>query len=186
MGLLEQDPAATPYIRVRLGGGGEAAVEFSVARSVIEQMLAHQQLADDQLLQNLRSFPYRLPEAARVGDFTRLSAVDLALLVQREPGLRRHEFLQMGRFSQDGAENRSAETLRQRRRPRVAQPPAAASPVASPPAVPLRSTPAQLPSQTPAARGIGAQPPSELWSLYTEYGSALPTEGRVHTAFPCC
>ena len=89
-------------------------MEFSVARSVIEQMLAHQQLADDQLLQNLRSFPYRLPEAARVGDFTRLSAVDLALLVQREPGLRRHEFLQMGRFSQDGAENRSAETLRQR------------------------------------------------------------------------
>ena len=64
-------------------------MEFSVARSVIEQMLAHQQLADDQLLQNLRSFPYRLPEAARVGDFTRLSAVDLALLVQREPGLRR-------------------------------------------------------------------------------------------------
>jgi hypothetical protein len=160
-GLLEQDPAATPYIRVRLGGGGEEAVEFSVARSMVEQMLAHQQLADDQLLQNLRSFPYRLPEAARVGDFARLSTADLALLVQREPGLRRYEFLQMGRFSPDGAENRSAETPRQQRRPRVEQPPAAASPVASPPAVLLRPPLAQLPSQTPAARGIGAQPPSD-------------------------
>src|SRR5262249_51810819 len=70
-GLLEQDPAAAPYIRVRLGGGGETAVEFSVARSMVEQMLANARSTDDQLLQTIRSFPYRLPEAARAGDFAR-------------------------------------------------------------------------------------------------------------------
>jgi hypothetical protein len=132
-----------------------------MARSMVEQMLANAQLTDDQLLQSLRSFPYRLPEAARAGDFARLSAADLALLVQREPGLRRYEFLQMGRFSQDGAENRSAETPRQQRKSRVEQPPAAASPFASPPGVPPSPTLAQLPSQIPAARGTGTQPQSD-------------------------
>jgi hypothetical protein len=150
-GLLEQDPAAGPYIRVRLSGG-EEAVEFSVVRSVVEQMLANGQLTDDQLLQNLRSFPYRLPEAAREGDFARLSAADLALLVQREPGLRQYEVLQMGRFPQDGAENRSAETPRQRRQSRVGQPPAAMLPFASPPGV--------LPKPT-LAQGTRAQPQSD-------------------------
>src|SRR5215471_9507963 len=124
-GLLEQDPAASPYIRVRLGGGGETAVEFSVARSMVEQLLANAQSTDDQLLQTIRSFPYRLPEAARAGDFARLSAADLALLVQQEPGLRRYEFLQLGRFSQDSDENRPAETSRQQSKARVRQPPAA-------------------------------------------------------------
>ena len=160
-GLLEQDSAAAPYIRVRLSGGGEESVEFSVARSMVEQMLANAQLTDGQLLQSLRSFPYRLPEAARVGDFSRLSAADLALLVQREPGLRRHDFLQRGWFSQDSAENRSAETPRQQRKSRVGQPPAATSPFALPPGVPPSPTLAQLPSQIPAARGTGAQPQSD-------------------------
>jgi hypothetical protein len=136
-------------------------VEFSVARSMVEQMLANAQLTDDQLLQSLRSFPYRLPEAARAGDFARLSAADLALFVQREPGLRRYEFLQMGRFSEDGAENRSAETPRQQRKARGGQPPAAVSPFASPPGRLPSPTLAQLPPQIPAARGTGVQPQSD-------------------------
>src|SRR5262249_47274780 len=131
-GQLEQDPVAAPYIRIRLGGGGETAVEFSVARSMVEQMLANTQSTDDQLLQTLRSFPYRLPEAARAGDFAPLSPAYLALLVQQEPGLRRYEFLQLGRVSQDGADTRPAETPRQQSQSQVGQPPAAASPSASP------------------------------------------------------
>jgi hypothetical protein len=165
-GLLEQDPAAAPYIRVRLSGGGDDAVEFSVARAMVEQMLANAQLTDDQLLQSLRSFPYRLPEAARAGDFARLSAADLALLVQREPGLRRYDFLQMGRFSPDGVEHRSAETPRQQRKTRGGQPPAAVSPFASPPGRLSSPTLAQLPPQIPAARGTGAQPQSDS-GVYT-------------------
>src|SRR5262249_25961425 len=162
-GLLEQDPAAAPYIRVRLGGGGETAVEFSVARCMVEQMLANTQSTDDQLLQTIRSFPYRLPEAARAGDFARLSAADLARLVQQEPGLRRYEFFQLGRFSQDSAENRPAETSRQQSKARVGQPPAGVLP---------RPTLAQLPSQTPAARGTGAQPQPDA-------GTYTPGTGRL-------
>lgn len=160
-GLLEQDPVAAPYIRVRLSSGGDESVEFSVARSIVEPMLANAQLTDAQLLQSLRSFPYRLPEAARAEDFARLSAADLALLVQREPGLRRYEFLQMGRFSPDGVENRSAETSRQQSKTRVGQLPAVVSPSASPPGLLPSPTLAQLPPQIPVAKETRAQSRSD-------------------------
>jgi hypothetical protein len=158
--LMEQDPAAAPYVWVRLTGGGREAVEFSVARAVVEQMLANEQSTDDQLLQGLRSFPFPLPEAARAGDFARLSAAELAILVQQEPELRRYEFIQMGQFSRDSATDRSAETPRQQRKPRERQRPAAVSPAAAPLGVQQRPALAQLPSQIPATRRTGEQPPS--------------------------
>src|SRR5437867_2404909 len=117
--LLEQDPVAAPYIRVWLTGGEGGPGEFSMARTAVEQMLASKQLTDDQRLQGLRSFPFRLPEAARAGDFAQVSAAELARLVQQEPGLRQYEFVHMARFASEGAEGRSAETPRQQREPRV-------------------------------------------------------------------
>ena len=159
--LLEQDPAAAPYIRVRLTGGGGETVEFSMARAVVEQMLANERFAtDDQLLQGLRSFPFRLPETARVGNFARLSTAELAMLVQQEPELRRYEFIQMGQLSRDGAEDRSAETLRQQRKPRMGQRPATALPSAVPLGVPQRPALAQ-PPQPPTTSGTGEQPQSD-------------------------
>lgn len=92
--LLEQDPLAGPYVRVQLTGGTEPA-RFSIARATVEQILANKQLTDDQRLQGLRSFPFRLPEEARVGNFAQLSAADLARLVKQEPGLGQYQFVQM-------------------------------------------------------------------------------------------
>lgn len=156
--LLEQDPAAAPYIRVRLSGGGGEAVEFSMARTVVEPLLANQRLTADQLLQDLWAFPFRLPEVARAGNFARLSAEELAALVQQEPELRQYDFVRLGQLARDGGADHSAETPRQQREPRVRQRPAAASPPAAPLGVQQRPALAQLPSQTPATREMGAQP----------------------------
>ncbi|MDE2483855.1 MAG: hypothetical protein KGL32_01215 [candidate division NC10 bacterium] len=91
---LEQDPLAGPYVRVQLTGGTEPA-RFSIARATAEQILANKQLTDDQRLQGLRSFPFRLPEEARAGNFAQLSAADLARLVKQEPRLGQYQFVQM-------------------------------------------------------------------------------------------
>lgn len=117
--LLEQDPLAAPYIRVRLISGGGKSVEFSVARAMVEQMLANEKLTDAQLLKGLQSFPFRLPETARAGNFARLSAAELSTLVQQDPEFQKNEFAQ--------AEQRPAavlpkESLRVRPRPAPAQP----------------------------------------------------------------
>lgn len=159
--LLEQDPAAAPYIRVRLTGGGGEAVEFSLARTVVEPLLANAQLTADQLLQNLWTFPFRLPEVARAGNFARWSAAELATLVQQEPELRQYDFVRLGQLSRDGAEDRSAETPRPPREPRVRQRPAAAPPSAAPPGGQQSPALAQLPSQTAAPRGTDAPPQSD-------------------------
>lgn len=92
--LLEQDPLAGPYVRVRLTGGTGPA-EFSIARATVEQISANKQLTDDQRLQGLRSFPFRLPEGARAGNFAQVSAADLARLVQQQPRLGQYQFVQM-------------------------------------------------------------------------------------------
>jgi hypothetical protein len=131
--LLEQDPVAGPYVRVRLTGDrGQPDEEFSMARGTVEQMLANNRATNDQRLEGLRSFPFRLPEAARAGDFSRVSAAELARLVQREPGSRQHQFVQMAPFS--------AETSR-----KVDAPPSVA-----PRGVPQSPDLAQLPFQAPS------------------------------------
>lgn len=183
-GLLEQDPAAAPYIRVRLTGGEGEPVEFSVARAVVEHMLANERLTDDQLLQGLRSFPFRLPEAARAGDFARLSAAELARLVQQEPELRRYEFIQMGRLSRDDAEDHSTGTPRQQRKSRVGQRPAATSPAAAPLGVQQRPALAQLPAQIPATRGNGEQLQSDSGAYTPGIGGIFPQVAEPLTRSP--
>jgi len=136
---LEQDPVAAPYVRVWLTGGEGPPEEFSIARGTVEQMLANKRTTDDRRLEGLRSFPFRLPEAARAGDFSRVSAAELARLVQQKPGLRQHQFVRMAPFS--------AETQRQ----------AAAPPSGAPHGVPQSADLAQLPVQAPA---LGSNAPS--------------------------
>jgi len=97
--LLTQDPVAGPYVRVSLTGGRGQPEEFSMGRGTVEQILANTQLTNDQRLAGLRSFPGRLPEAARAGDFSRVSAAELARLVQQQPGMRQHLFVQMAPLS---------------------------------------------------------------------------------------
>lgn len=137
--VLEQDAVAGPYVRVSLTGGRGQPEEFSIARGTAEQILASKQLTDDQRLAGLRSFPFRLPEAARAGDFSRVSAAELARLVQQKPGLRQHQFVQMAPIS--------AETPRQ----------AGAPPSVAPRGVPQSPDLAQLPFQAPA---LGTYAPS--------------------------
>lgn len=135
-------------------------------------MLANKQLTDDRRLQGLWSFPFRLPEAARAGNFAQVSAAELALLVQQERGLDQYEFVQMARFTSEGAEERSAETPRQQREPRAAQHPAAAPPpLAAPRGVQQRPALAQLPFQAPA--GTGEQPPPTT-GTYAPSSDRLP------------
>jgi hypothetical protein len=140
--FLEQDPAAAPYVRVRRISPEGKQEEFSVARDLVEQLLANEQLTDDQLLQGLQAFPFRLPEAARAADFTHLSAEQLAALVQAEPALRR-----LGRYS-DEAEDRSANTPRQPKEPQAKRPPTPGSRSAEPLGVRPKPAPSPLPSQT--------------------------------------
>jgi hypothetical protein len=125
--LLEQDPAATPYIRARLISNEGEPVEFSVARAVVEQMLANKKLTNDQLITGLQSVPFKLPEAARTGGFARLSAAELAMLVQNDPELRQYDFVRMAGLASNGTETHSAET------PRQLAPPPSVAPTRSPP-----------------------------------------------------
>src|SRR5712691_565397 len=155
--FLEQDPAAGPYVRVRLISRGSEPEEFSVARAMVERLLANGRLTDDQLLQGLRSFPFRLPESARAVDFTHLSAEQLAALVQAEPALSRYEFIQLGRYS-DGTEDSSSDTPHQPRAPRVEPPPTPASLSSVPLGVQSKPASSPLPSQTAATRRTSEEP----------------------------
>jgi hypothetical protein len=166
--VLEQDPVAAPYVRVRLrsGAGGEV-VEFSVARSMVDHLLANNQLTDDQVLRGLQSFPFRLPEVARRGDFERLSAAELAALVQKEPALQQHEVIQMSRLygTDAGTAVRSTETLLQQARPQAKPFPEATFRAAEPPGMKRRTALAQQPSPTLAMDRTGKQPPSNAGAI---------------------
>jgi len=83
--VLAQDPVAGPYVRVSITGGSGQPEEFSMPRAMAERLLANKRMTNDQRLEALRSFPFRLPEAARAGDFSRVSAAELARLVPQKP-----------------------------------------------------------------------------------------------------
>jgi hypothetical protein len=83
--VVAQDPVAGPYVRVSITGGSGQPEEFSMARALAERLLANKRLTNDQRLEALRSFTYRLPEAARAGDFSRVTTVELARLVPQKP-----------------------------------------------------------------------------------------------------
>lgn len=117
--LLTQDPVAVPYVRVRFTSDTGKSGEFSVARSVVEQMLANSQLTDDQLLRGLQTFPLRLPEAARSRNFTHLSAVELASIIQQDPELRRHEFIRMAQPAGEALVQPTFEAFRRQRKTRL-------------------------------------------------------------------
>lgn len=157
--LLEQDPVAGPYVRVWLTGGKGQPEEFSIARGTVEQMLANKKAMNDQRLEGLRSFPFRLPEAARAGDFSRVSAAELARLVQQKPGLRQHQFVQMAPYS--------AGTPRQ----------AAAPPSVAPRGVPQSPDLAQLPFQAPA---LGTYAPSSNRLSQPVAGTLRAEAGDAH------
>lgn len=172
--LLEQDPVAAPYVRVRLSGPEGEPEEFSVARTVVERMLARPQFTDDHLLQGVRSFPFRLPESARAGNFARLSAEDLALLVQREPALRQYEFVQMAQYRERDADQAVA-TPRVPRERQARQLPPAPAPSAAPPGGQHTPPRALLPSQTLAMGETREAPhPNTAIRTYSIGGRSQP------------
>lgn len=93
---LEQDPRAEPYVRVKIETAHSGFLEFSVARNIVEALLAKRPSNDEEIIQGLMSIPFRLPERARQ-NFDRLSAAELAHLVENDPALQHHEFIRMRR-----------------------------------------------------------------------------------------
>ncbi|MCX7012421.1 MAG: hypothetical protein NTW86_07655 [Candidatus Sumerlaeota bacterium] len=89
-----QDPLAQPYVRVKLTEADGATAEFSVARQMVEPILADANLDATGRINAFRSLPFRLPEAVRAG-FATMPKDEFYAAVSQEPGMQRQEFVRM-------------------------------------------------------------------------------------------
>jgi hypothetical protein len=94
--LIASDALAAPYVRVALVNTNGETQEFSISRAAADLLLGNPQLPPAQVLEALRNFPFRLPEAAR-RNFNNLTAGQLAEMIEALPDVQRQEFVRMRR-----------------------------------------------------------------------------------------
>ena len=92
--LIDQDSLAGPYVRITLTNDKGEVETFSMSRSIVEGLLANDQLSADKKIAALRSFSFPLPEEARY-NFATLTQEDLARMAAKLPSVSRQEFLKM-------------------------------------------------------------------------------------------
>ncbi len=100
---VDQDPLASPYVRVTVSDPNGQEDSFSVSRQYVAGVLSQEHASGQLLLQAVTSFPFRLPEEIRPA-FSELSREQLTDAVLRIPALQRQEVVRMPRFYRERAD----------------------------------------------------------------------------------
>lgn len=94
---ITQDDLASPYVRVRVTNPDGTVEEFSVNRDLVDRILSEQDWETTNLVAALQSYPYRLPDNARVA-FRNLTQQQIFDLAEATPGVARQEFVKTRRL----------------------------------------------------------------------------------------
>ncbi|GEM_PF-3171458 len=150
---VDQDDLAGPYVRIQVRDPNGKTESFSINRTFVEGLLAREETDGDKLLSSVTSFPFRLPESARVG-FAYLTREQMNDQILRMEAFQNQEIVRMPRFYRE----KSAEVLDAwSNRPRAVVPaPAAAD---SPPAASAGPRKAGAVPQPPKATTAAAEEP---------------------------
>lgn len=107
---IEPDPLAPGYVRISLATPDGQVQEFSAAQSAIQRVLTNPNTSDEQKIQSLKTFPFKLPESARQ-NFKDLSRDELLDRVAELPDMKRQEFFKMRRYyAKSTTDNAQTET----------------------------------------------------------------------------
>lgn len=167
---LEADPQAPGYVRVSLATPDGDVTEFSAAQSAVKRLLENPNMTDEQKLQALKNFPFKLPETARQ-DFKNLSREKLLELVSEVPDMQRQEFVKMAKYYPPTfADDDTTPTEDEDRMTTV---------VARPAATP-EPTPAPTPAVTPETqeREVAVATPTPVQDEVPEVTPAAPPEEK--------
>ena len=91
---LDQDSLAFPYVRVSIVHPDGKTEEFSMQRQLVEQLLNDKNFTDEQRVDALPKYPFRLPDQARY-DFKRLSAAELYELAAQGETVQKEDLIRM-------------------------------------------------------------------------------------------
>ena len=159
---IDQDDLAAPYVRIQVRDASGKTESFSIHRTFVEGLLAQEETDGDQLLSSVTSFPFRLPENARLG-FSYLTREQMNDQILRMEAFQNQEIVRMPRFYRENA----AEVLQAwSNRPRAVVPAPAPAAKDSPPAAPAgqgRPAIGRPPALTPAP--AAAVPPDPMEAL---------------------
>lgn len=147
--VIEQDALAPPYVRVTLTGDETTVDEFSLVRSVVEQLLNNPHLTDGQRIEALKTFGLRLPEEARAS-FKNLTAEKIREMASNSPALQENEYVRMSRILRQSAKDPVGQRPPRNVRPEM-------------PFLPVASIPHDAPTATrPTVAGPAASPPKSV------------------------
>ncbi|MGD9611970.1 MAG: hypothetical protein AB7V22_03625, partial [Kiritimatiellia bacterium] len=99
---VDQDDLAAPYVRIQVRDPNGKTESFSINRTFVEGLLAREETDGDKLLSSVTSFPFRLPESARVG-FAYLTREQMDDLVLHMEAFQNQEIVRMPRFYREKA-----------------------------------------------------------------------------------
>ena len=146
--VIEQDALAPPYVRVTLTAD-KKTTEFSLVRSVVEQLLNNPHLTDGQRIDALKTFGLRLPEEARA-NFKNLTAEKIREMASNSPALQENEYIRMSRILRQSAKDPAGQRPPRNVRPEM-------------PFLPVASIPHDAPTGTlPTVAGPAASPPTSV------------------------
>lgn len=91
---IEQDPLASPYVRVTLHHADGTQEVYSMSRSQAQAIMAANENSPGNAYNVLANYGFRLPESAR-GNFDRLSREMLLQQVAQVPAVAQQEFVRM-------------------------------------------------------------------------------------------